>query len=158
MLSGQVDGLIGFAHDQGPNIANKSGREMRYLRYSDEGLNFFSNGLIANTSTIERSPELARAMVDAAAESFEAAIANPEEAVKAMVGKDPQTPPESVLLQQWQETIPLLTTANTEGQAPGVNAEEDWTNTIYILGDAGLTEVGAEPSKYWDSSFTSSKE
>ncbi|MSX08866.1 MAG: sulfonate ABC transporter substrate-binding protein [Actinobacteria bacterium] len=158
MLSGQVDGLIGFAHDQGPNIANKSGREMRYLRYSDEGLNFFSNGLIANTSTIERSPDLVQAMVDATQESFEAAIANPEAAVKSMVGKDPQTPPESVLLQQWQETIPLLTTAATVGQAPGVNADEDWTNTITTLSEAGLTEVGAEPTKYWDSSFTAGKE
>ncbi|MBY4229022.1 ABC transporter substrate-binding protein [Rhodococcus fascians] len=158
MLSGQVDGLIGFAHDQGPNIANKSGREMRYLRYSDEGLNFYSNGLIANTSTIENSPELAQAMVDATRESFEAAIANPEAAVASMVGKDPQTPPESVLLQQWQETIPLLTTENTEGMAPGVNSDEDWANTISILSDAGLTETGAEASTYWDSSFTSNEE
>ncbi|MBM7245142.1 ABC transporter substrate-binding protein [Rhodococcus fascians] len=158
MLSGQVDGLIGFAHDQGPNIANKSGREMRYLRYSDEGLNFYSNGLIANTSTIERSPELVQAMVDATRESFEAAIANPEAAVASMVGKDPQTPPESVLLQQWQETIPLLTTENTEGMAPGVNSDQDWANTIGILSDAGLTETGAEASTYWDSSFTSNEE
>ncbi|KJV03844.1 ABC transporter substrate-binding protein [Rhodococcus sp. PML026] len=158
MLSGQVDGLIGFAHDQGPNIANKSGREMRYLRYSDEGLNFYSNGLIANTSTIERSPELVQAMVDATRESFEAAIANPEAAVASMVGKDPQTPPESVLLQQWQETIPLLTTDNTEGMAPGVNSDEDWANTISILSDAGLTEAGAESSTYWDSTFTSKEE
>lgn len=158
MLSGQVDGLIGFAHDQGPNIANKSGREMRYLRYSDEGLNFYSNGLIANTSTIERSPELVQAMVDATRESFEAAIANPEAAVASMVGKDPQTPPESVLLQQWQETIPLLTTDNTEGMAPGVNSDEDWANTISILSDAGLTEAGAESSTYWDSTFTSNEE
>ncbi|OZD82159.1 sulfonate ABC transporter substrate-binding protein [Rhodococcus sp. 05-339-2] len=158
MLSGQVDGLIGFAHDQGPNIANKSGREMRYLRYSDEGLNFYSNGLIANTSTIENSPELAQAMVDATRESFEAAIANPEAAVASMVGKDPQTPPESVLLQQWQETIPLLTTENTEGMAPGVNSDEDWANTISILSDAGLTETGAAASTYWDSSFTSNEE
>lgn len=158
MLSGQVDGLIGFAHDQGPNIANKSGREMRYLRYSNEGLNFYSNGLIANTSTIENSPELAQAMVDATRESFEAAIANPEAAVASMVGKDPQTPPESVLLQQWQETIPLLTTENTEGMAPGVNSDEDWANTISILSDAGLTETGAEASTYWDSSFTSDEE
>jgi NitT/TauT family transport system substrate-binding protein len=158
MLSDQVDGLIGFAHDQGPNIANKSGREMRYLKYSDEGLNFFSNGLITNESTIERSPELVQAMVDATSEAFEAAIANPEAAVKSMVGKDPQTPPESVLLQQWQETIPLLTTANTEGNAPGVNAEEDWISTIAVLGGAGLIDSSSEPSKYWDSSFTSTEQ
>ncbi len=42
--------------------------------------------------------------------------------MKSEVGKDPQTPPESVLLQHWQVTIPLLTTTATEGQAPGGNA------------------------------------
>ncbi|WP_261775745.1 ABC transporter substrate-binding protein [Rhodococcus sp. BP-241] len=102
------------------------------------------DGLIANTSTIESSPELVQAMVDATTDSFEAAIANPEEAVKPIVGKDPQTPPESVLLQHWQETIPLLTTENTEGMAPGMNSDEDWANTISVLSDVGLTEEGAE--------------
>ncbi len=73
MMSDRVDGLIGFAHDQGPTIANKSGREVRYLRYSDAGLNFYSNGLIVNTATIENSPDLVQAMVDATSEAYAAA-------------------------------------------------------------------------------------
>lgn len=154
MLSGKVDGLIGFAHDQGPTIANKSGREMRYLRYSDAGLNFYSNGLIANSGTIEKSPELVQAMVDATSEAFTAAAANPEAAVASMEGKDPQMPPKEVLLQQWTETITLLTTPNTEGDAPGVNAEEDWASTISVLSESGLLEDAGEPSQYWDSSFS----
>lgn len=48
LLSNKVDGLIGFAHDQGPTIAAKSGKEMTYLRYSDAGVNFYSNGLVAS--------------------------------------------------------------------------------------------------------------
>lgn len=153
MLSGRVDGLIGFAHDQGPTIANKSGREVRYLRYSDAGLNFFSNGLIANNSTIADNPELLQAMVDATSESFTAAAENPEAAVDAMAGKDPQMPPREVLLQQWQQTIPLLTTPATLNQAPGTNAEEDWTTTITTLNEAGLLQNAKDPAVYWDSSF-----
>jgi NitT/TauT family transport system substrate-binding protein len=154
MLSGKVDGLIGFAHDQGPTIANKSGRDMRYLRYSDVGLNFYSNGLIANNGMIESSPELVQAMVDATSEAFTAAAANPEAAVAAMEGKDPQMPPKEVLLQQWTETIPLLSTAGTKGKAPGVNTDEDWAATIAVLSDSGLLENAGEPSQYWDSAFT----
>jgi len=77
LMSGRVDGLIGFAHDQGPTIANKSGREMRYLRYSDAGLNFYSNGLIANTETLSDRTELAQQMVEATSEAFAAAISAP---------------------------------------------------------------------------------
>ncbi|MGV0742243.1 ABC transporter substrate-binding protein [Mycolicibacterium sp. XJ870] len=154
LMSGRVDGLIGFAHDQGPTIANKSGREVRYLKYSDAGLNFFSNGLIANTATITDNPELVQSLVDATSEAFTAAAADPEAAVDAMAGKDPQMPPSEVLLQQWQQTIPLLSTQATANQPPGANAKEDWTTTISTLTDAGLLKTAKDPAEYWDSSFT----
>lgn len=153
LMAGRVDGLIGFAHDQGPTIANKSGREMRYFRYSDAGLNFFSNGLIAHNSTIGDNPELVQRMLDATSAAYAAAKENPEAAAAAMVGVDPQTPPENVLLQQWQETIPLLNTPATTGQAPGTNAEEDWTSTIATLNEAGLLPTAKDPAEYWASSF-----
>ncbi|WP_422748177.1 ABC transporter substrate-binding protein [Mycobacterium sp. WMMD1722] len=153
MLSGRVDGLIGFAHDQGPTIADKSGKEVRYLRYSDAGLNFYSNGLIANESTIADNPELVQSMVDATSEAYAAAAQNPEAAVDAMAGKDPQMPPREVLLQQWQQTIPLLHTPATADQAPGSNSMQDWTTTITTLTDAGLLETAKDPAEYWDSSF-----
>lgn len=154
MLSGRVDGLIGFAHDQGPTIANKSGKEVRYLRYSDQGLNFFSNGLIANQATIESSPKLVQAMVDATSEAFAAAVAKPEAAVAAMEGKDPQLPPQQVLLQQWQQTIPLLSTSETAGKAPGTNVEANWRATVDVLSQAKLLDKAEDPAKYWDSKFT----
>lgn len=153
LMAGRVDGLIGFAHDQGPTIANKSGREMRYFRYSDAGLNFFSNGLIAHNSTIADNPELVQSMLDAVSESYEAAKQDPEAAAQAMVGVDPQTPPENVLLQQWQETIPLLNTPATAGEVPGTNAEQDWTSTIATLNEAGLLQSAKDPGEYWASSF-----
>ena len=154
LMSGRVDGLIGFAHDQGPTIANKSGREMRYLRYSDAGLNFYSNGLIANTETLSDNKELAQQMVEATSEAFAAAVADPEGAVDAMAGKDPQMPPREVLLEQWRQTIPLLSTPATAGKAPGVNSEADWKSTIATLNEAGLLETAKEPSEYWESSIS----
>lgn len=153
MLSGRVDGLIGFAHDQGPTIADKSGREVRYLRYSDAGLNFYSNGLIANTATIADDPALVQAMVDATSEAYSAAAADPDAAVDAMAGKDPQMPPREVLLQQWQQTIPLLSTPATANQPPGSNTVEDWTTTIATLNESGLLQNAKDPAEYWDSSF-----
>lgn len=153
LLSNKVDGLIGFAHDQGPTIAAKSGKDMTYLRYSDAGVNFYSNGLVASDGFLDKNPELATAMVAAVSESFEEAIKNPEDAAKSMDGKDPQIPAQEVVLEQWNQTIKLLTTANTEGKRPGVNAEEDWTDTIKTLADAGLIESAGENSKYFNAAF-----
>lgn len=153
MLSGQVDGLIGFAHDQGPTIADKSGKKITYLRYSDAGLNFYSNGLIAPDDTISNDPDLVKAMVAATSEAFTAAAEDPEGAVAAMDGKDPQMPNKSVLLDQWKETIKLLHTDATKDAAPGVNDEGDWTSTIEVLATAGLIEKAGDVSTYFDSSF-----
>jgi NitT/TauT family transport system substrate-binding protein len=153
VMSGKVDGLIGFAHDQGPTIANKSGKQMTYLRYSDEGLNFYSNGLISSDSYLSKNKDLASRMMAAVSESFEAAVQNPEAAAKSMDGKDPQIPPASVVLEQWKETTKLLHTSATEGKKPGTNEAADWAATIDTLKGAGLLETGGDAAKYYDSQY-----
>lgn len=153
MLSNKVDGLIGFAHDQGPTISEKSGKDVNYFRYSDAGLNFYSNGLIASDSTISDDPDLVSEMVAATSESFEAAMEDPEAAVESMDGKDPQMPDKKVLLGQWKETMKVLPTEATEDDVPGVNAEEDWQNTLDVLSDADLVKEGGSVDDYFDSSF-----
>lgn len=158
MMHGRVDGLIGFAHDQGPKISDESGKDVNYLRYTDAGLNFFSNGLLAHTSTISDDPDLVKRMVAATSKAFAAAQKAPDDAVAAMAGNDPQMPNKDVLLKQWKETIPLLSTENTKGKAPGHTADADWRETIEVLAKAGLIKQAKEPKAYHDASFTTEGE
>ncbi len=151
VLTNKVDGLIGFAHDQGPTIASKSGKEMTYLRYSDVGLNYFSTGLIAPEGTIEKNSALVKELVAATSEAFAAAEKDPDAAVKAMSGKDPQMPKDDVLLEQWKQTSTLLHTDATKGKAPGVNAASDWDATIKVLADAGLIKEAKSADSYFAS-------
>jgi len=153
VISGRVDGLIGFAHDQGPTIAAKSGKQMRYFRYSDVGLNFYSNGLITADSTISSKSDLVKQMVAATSESFAAAEKDPQAAVDAIAGKDPQMSKKEVLFDQWQQTIKVLHTKNTEGQVPGADSDADWDATIQVLSSAGLLGSPKERSAYYDSAF-----
>lgn len=150
VLTNKVDGLIGFAHDQGPTIASKSGKEMTYLRYSDVGLNYYSTGLIAPQSTIDEDPDLVKELVAATSEAFAAAEQDPEAAVESMSGKDPQMPKDDVLLDQWKQTSGLLHTDATQYQAPGVNAAADWDATIEVLADAGLVTEAKSADTYFD--------
>ena len=153
VLSGKVDGLIGFAHDQGPTIANKSGKAMTYLKYADAGVNFYSNGLISSDSYLSKNKDLATEMMAAVSESFEAAVKNPEAAAKSMEGKDPQIPPASVVLAQWTETIKLLHTPATSAKKPGVNDPADWAATISTLNGAGLLGSAGDAAKYYDAQY-----
>ncbi len=153
VVGGQVDGVIGFAHDQGPTIASRSGKKMTYLRYADVGLSYFSNGLIASSDTIGKDAATVKAMVKATSEAFAEAAKNIDAAARSMDGKDPQMPALSVLTQQWTETIKLLSTSATTGKAPGTNVDGDWETTIKTLSDGKLIESAKPASTYFDKSF-----
>ncbi|GAB2455836.1 ABC transporter substrate-binding protein [Xylanimonas ulmi] len=153
MLTGKVDGLIGFMHDQGPTVAAKSGREVRYFPYADAGLSYFSNGLLATSSTIKDDPDLVRDMVAATSEAFAAAVDDPAGAVDAMAGKDPQMPAKDVLAEQWKQTITVLHTEATKDKPFGYNDPADWLNTLDVLHKAGLISGDKGVEDYFDGAF-----
>ncbi|MFV2175940.1 ABC transporter substrate-binding protein [Actinomadura sp. LOL_016] len=149
VMSGTVDGLMGFANDQGPTIGAKSGKPMSYLRYADFGLNFFSNGLLAGERKLQSDEEVVEKMVAATSESWTAASSDPAGAVASMAGASEQLPADEVLTEQFKATLELLHTPATEGKAPGVNAESDWRQTISTFQQAGVIEEAKDPAEYW---------
>lgn len=153
VISGRTDALLGFAHDQGPTIANKSGKQVSYLRFADYGLNYYSTGLIASDQTIKNRPNLVKEMVAATSESFAAAVKDPTAAVAAMAGVSPQLPPQPVLQQSWGETAKILHTAATAQKAPGVNTDADWQKTIDVFSQAGMLTGSHKPGDFYNSSF-----
>ncbi|MFJ5261203.1 ABC transporter substrate-binding protein [Streptomyces sp. NPDC088387] len=150
VISGKTDGLLGYASDQGPTMQNKANKQVGYLRFSENGLNFYSNGLIAGRQVLSGKKDLAQRMVKAVSESFAAAEKAPGPAVAAMEGASEQLPPEEVLSEQFRTTLTLLHTPATEGSAPGVNTDADWQKTIDVFAEAGLIENPKAVTDYWD--------
>ncbi|MEV6652907.1 ABC transporter substrate-binding protein [Streptomyces sp. NPDC051219] len=148
VISGKTDALLGYASDQGPTMQNKAGKEVSYLRFSEHGLNFYSNGLIAGTKTLARA-DLAQRMAQAVSESWTAAEKAPDPAVAAMDGASEQLPPKEVLGEQLRTTLTLLHTDATKGRAPGANAEADWKQTIDVFTEAGLVRNAKPVGDYW---------
>ncbi|MFD9907527.1 ABC transporter substrate-binding protein [Streptomyces sp. NPDC059063] len=149
VMSGRTDALLGYASDQGPIMRNKAKKDVSYLRFSEHGLNFYSNGLIAGPKALRRG-DVARRMTAAVSEAWAAAEQAPKPAVAAMDGASGQLPPQGVLAEQFRTTLTLLHTDATRGRAPGVNTEADWKRTIAVFADAGLVESAKPVSDYWD--------
>ncbi|MGW3627141.1 ABC transporter substrate-binding protein [Streptomyces sp. NPDC000880] len=150
VISGKTDGLLGYASDQGPTMQNKAKKQVSYLRFSENGLNFYSNGLITGEKFLTGKKDLAVRMVKAVSESFAAAEKAPEPAVAAMQGASEQLPPKEVLSEQFRTTLTLLHTQATEGKAPGVNTDADWQQTIDVFAEAGLVNSPKAVTDYWD--------
>ncbi|WP_285693254.1 ABC transporter substrate-binding protein [Actinomadura sp. NBRC 104412] len=149
VLSGKSDGLMGFANDQGPIMAAKSGKPVSALRYSDFGVNFFSNGLLVGERKLKSDGDLAKRMVAATSESWTAAQRDQAGAVASMAGASEQLPAPPVLTEQFKTTLTLLHTPATQGKAPGVNSEADWRQTISLFHQTGVITKAQEPSAYW---------
>lgn len=151
VISGKVDALVGFANDQGPTMAEKSGKPVSYLRFSKFGLNYYSNGLIVGERELGQT-DLVKRMTAATSEAWTAAQKNPDDAVASMKGASDQLPPPKVLSEQFKTTLTLLHTPASKGKAPGVNTEADWKQTIGIFKQTGILTKAEPPSTYWDSS------
>ncbi|MFI1223551.1 MULTISPECIES: ABC transporter substrate-binding protein [unclassified Streptomyces] len=150
VISGKTDGLLGYASDQGPTMQDKAKKPVSYLRFSEHGLNFYSNGLLAGQKILSSKPEVSQRMVKAVSEAWAAAAKAPEPAVAAMEGASEQLPPKTVLSEQFATTLTLLHTAATEGKAPGVNTEADWQQTIDVFAEAGMVTSPKAVGEYWD--------
>ncbi|MER8089223.1 ABC transporter substrate-binding protein [Streptomyces sp. NPDC058316] len=150
VISGKTDGLLGYASDQGPTMQEKAKKKVSYLRFSENGLNFYSNGLLAGQKILTTKSDLAERMVQAVSESWAAAEKAPGPAVAAMDGASEQLPPATVLAEQFKTTLTLLHTPSTEGKAPGVNNEADWQQTIDVFAEAGMVSKPKAVAEYWD--------
>ncbi|MET8687062.1 ABC transporter substrate-binding protein [Streptomyces sp. NPDC004732] len=151
VMSGKTDALLGYASDQGPTMRSKAEKDVSYLRFSEHGLNFYSNGLIAGSKTLQGRGDLAKRMTTAVSEAWAAAEKKPGPAVAAMEGASEQLPPKDVLSEQFKTTLTLLHTDATKGKAPGANTAADWKQTIDVFSEAGLVENPKSVAEYWDS-------
>jgi NitT/TauT family transport system substrate-binding protein len=148
----QVDAIQGFFHDQGPTIEELTGDEVDALLFADFGMNLLGTGVVVHEETIAENPELVERFMRATVRSWQEAVENPDDAVDSMSRGADATHPTNVLAAQFEHTVDLLYTPNTEGGQPGLNAEADWEETIDLL-VGGMGVADEPPSHFWDPSF-----
>jgi NitT/TauT family transport system substrate-binding protein len=81
---GRVDAIGQFTVGE-PRLKKEAApKELVELTYADAGLDFYSNGIIANESTIESNPDLVHRFVSATMKGLKDALDDPKEAAEIM--------------------------------------------------------------------------
>jgi NitT/TauT family transport system substrate-binding protein len=80
LASGRVPCVGQFTVGEPMLAAQAAPKKITRFAFSDSGLDFYSNGLIATDATIESSPDLVRRFVGATIKGMKTAFANPDEA------------------------------------------------------------------------------
>ncbi len=114
LLAGKVDAILTFA-DVGPALragAKKSGRQIVELRYGDNGVKFYGNGIIVRDVDITPRSNLIRRFVNAAFRGVAYAIKNRDEGVGFFAKSNPNVN-KAMARSQWDVLISLAWTDET---------------------------------------------
>ncbi|MGF7159623.1 NitT/TauT family transport system substrate-binding protein [Rhodoligotrophos appendicifer] len=141
LLQRRADAIPGNVNVQ-PAQIEKLGMKTTHFLYSDFGVSFMAQGLVANKEFLEKNPEAVKGFVKATVEAIKLAQANPKEAIDAIIKILPQQERNrDVLMTQWQASLPGLTTKNTKDKPMGAMVAEDWTGMQEVLEKGGALKV-----------------
>ncbi len=151
VMAGQVDAMGGYYTTQAGQIEAQTKKKAAYFRYVDFGVNALSQGLFVHTKYLGER-DLNCRMVRASSRAWAEAAKNPEEAAKILVEVYPKAGALELNLQQWRDTVQLMSTANTKGKAAGWMAKEDWDTLLNLQKTYGGIQVKA-PGDYYTNEF-----
>lgn len=83
---GDVEAILGFDSTMyfGLQKAGVKPEEIKFLYYSDAGLDLYGNAIVASRKILDTSPDAVRKFVAATARGWQEAVANPDAAIAAL--------------------------------------------------------------------------
>lgn len=124
----------------------------RAFWYSDYGMGVMNQGLVTHRDLVTEDPELVGAMVEAYAESYLYAAANPDELVDVVSNVYEEVDPE-VLAAEFELARALVGTPNTDGHPFGYMAPEDWDIMLDLLTSTGALETDMKADEFYTNDF-----
>lgn len=126
LLKGDVDAILGFDSTMYFNFVRQGTApgDIKFLYYSDAGLNIYGNALIASKKILETNPNAVRSMVAAIAKGWQDAIANPPAAIAALKRRSSLIDEKLELAKlEWLIKNQLVTAESSADGLGGVRAE-----------------------------------
>lgn len=90
LLQGQVDAISGFATSALPGLlkGGKKPEDVNIFYYTDNGLEFYGNTILAKASFVEQNPDTVRAFVRAYMRGMQDTLRDPTAALDAVMASD----------------------------------------------------------------------
>jgi NitT/TauT family transport system substrate-binding protein len=151
LMAGQVDAMGGYYTTQVGQIEEQTKKKVGYFRYVDFGVNALSQGLLIHVRHLG-DRDLNCRMVRAASRAWTEAAKHPEEAARALVEMFPKAGSVELNLQQWRDTIQLMSTPASRGKPAGWMAREDWETLLGLQKTYG--NIAVKPAaEYYTNEF-----
>ena len=155
LSGGNADAILGFDSTMffGLLKAGIKPEEIKFLYYSEVGLDLYGNGIILSDKFRTQNPQAAKALVEVSARSWQAAAADPKAAIAALkaqaslINSDLE---EQKLL--WLIKNQMTTTESKANGLGAINEKKLETGLIAIADGFGLAAV-PKPQDVFDPSF-----
>ena len=152
--SGEGDALATALWFDEPNVRDR--RPSRGLTFADAGIPLPGTGIFTSHDMIESNPDLVKRFMAATTKSWEEARQHEDDAVSALIEKNPTLDAE-VIAMQFANILQYLDGPDSQDHPFGYNSPDDWqlaheVNVEYLECDAC---VGQDPSRYYTNEFLS---
>lgn len=156
LMQGQVDAVFGYIDTirfAAKNMGIDPDKELRFIRYSDYGMNLYSNSIIVSRKLLKEHPEAIRGFLTALFMGINDAIKDPDAAVAAVAKREP-------LIKVPLEKEKLIATMRQEMSDPeiatiGLGAVDParLDKSIAILVDAQKLPTTPKGTQIFDAAF-----
>lgn len=160
LLSGRIDGLAEYyaAKPNYDKAAKENGIELGILKFSDFGLDIYSNGFLAKESFIAEHPDQARAFLKGVYRGFAYAYQNVDESVDIFLKHEP-TLDREVVKQQFLLDKPAVLNKDVLANGYGHIDTKKMQTTIDVMKVAyELSDKVPQPEDMFTLEFLPSKE
>lgn len=156
LMRGEIDGAFGYMttiSSSAKGMRMDPDKDLRFIRYGDHGMDLYSNTIFFSQEFIKNNPDAVRGFLVALNQAIKDAVANPDEAIDALMAREP-------LLNRELEKDKMLTTIRNDMSHPeiadiglGDVDDERLQKNIDIVVEANQLESTPEVRAIFDRSF-----
>lgn len=155
-LQNMAPAMLGGMDDKPAEIEANGGEAPVIFNYADYGVYQPGYAIAAHKDMVKENPDLVRRFVHGTIAAVEAAKANPDEAIQALISWKANTEDEKEKIQARKVldvTLAILTSPNNKEGRIGLNVKEDWDSALNLLKQYSELKTDMTADQFYTNEF-----